>query len=117
MIETLIRFGSLADIGGLHNQRLLCAQSARFPTRFLCPLSAISGHWSRYRIKLLLKKNLKCEPWSHSSLYDVLLWRHASICWSNTRLEFWSPPWASSDRTWVGQHREAARTITEGAAA
>src|SRR5690349_1282129 len=73
MIETLIRFGSLADIGGLHNQRLLCAQSARFPTRFLCPLSAISGHWSRYRIKLLLKKNLKCEPWSHSSLYDVLL--------------------------------------------
>jgi len=54
---------------------------------------------------------------SHGSLYDVLLWRHASICGSNTRLEFWSPPWASSDRTWVGQHREAARTITEGAAA
>src|SRR6188508_3225499 len=67
MIETLIRFGSLADIGGLHNQPLLCAQIAR-----------------------------------QGSLYDVLLWRHASICGSNTRLEFWSPPWASSDRTWVG---------------
>jgi len=39
---------------------------------------------------------------SQGSLYDVLLWRHASICESNTRLEFWSLPWASSDRTWVG---------------
>ena len=61
---TDVRNGSLADIGGLHNQRLLCAQSARFSTRFLYPLSAISAHRSRYRIKLLLKKNLKCEPWA-----------------------------------------------------
>src|SRR6187200_3157557 len=63
MIETLIRFGSLADIKGLHNQPLLCAQIARFTTRLLCPLSSISGHRSRYRIKRLLKQNLKCEPW------------------------------------------------------